>query len=357
MRAGPWMALDSEKFERWQPNLLALLNEPKLARFVRWRMGLNGHVAPGEEILSISPHQVTVPVRGGLRTCFMPQPALQRSLYRGFRPILWGMHAYDWALPDRVSQRWVQSLIRPLRPAFEGFGLATLTAYPQAGAGGGNTTCDGYAGPSYVTSQTFSSIRAATATYADAATTVAYAGLQASSTADQFNCLYRGYVSFATSALGAAAIISSAVVSLWGLAFFANLGANALDVVQSTQASANAVVTGDFSRVGSTSFGSIASGSFATGQYNAISLNASGIAAIAKTGVTEFAFLLDWDVAAAFGGLWASSAVTQFGWYAADYSSGVDAPKLVVTYTAPTLAMRRELSGLGTRMGSRQLQG
>lgn len=147
------------------------------------------------------------------------------------------------------------------------------------------------------------------------------------------------------------------LLCLCGLAFFANLGANALDVVQSTQASANAVVTGDFSRVGSTSFGSIASGSFATGQYNAISLNASGIAAIAKTGVTEFAFLLDWDVAAAFGGLWASSAVTQFGWYAADYSSGVDAPKLVVTYTAPTLAMRRELSGLGTRMGSRQLQG
>ena len=358
MRAGPWMALDEEKFERWQQNLLALLNDPKLARFARWRMGLGAHMERGEEILSISPHQITVPAPGGLRTAFMPQPAMQKGLYRGFRPAFWGMHAYDWLLPDRVSQRWVQSLIRPLRPAFEGFGLATLTAYPQTGGGGGNVTCDGYAQYYNASSVTFAALRGEAGTGSSTIGTDIIALLSSgTANANQFTQLVRGFASFDTSSLTSSATISAATLSLYGEVVGSELGTTALDIVQSTQAAANTLANSDFSNVGATVFGSIAYASFATGSYNSIGLNPSGMAAISKTGVTKLALLLDWDATGTFGGTWAgASANTRIYSYSADEGAGY-APKLVVTYTVPTLAMRRELSALGTRMGSRQLQG
>ena len=188
------MALDAEKFDRWQPNLLALLNEPKLKRFVRWRMGLNGRARRDEEIIAIDPHHITMPLGGNqFRSSFSSQPALQKSLYQGFKPVFWGMHAYDWLLPDRVSQRWVQSLIRPMRPVFEGFGLSTLTAYPQAGGGGSNVTCDGYVEVVDV-DETLSSIRAETGNKVSVAEGGILIDLNATSTPNQFGNLKRGVV-------------------------------------------------------------------------------------------------------------------------------------------------------------------
>ena len=356
MRAGPWMALDAERFERWQPNLLALLNEPKLARFARGRMGLGAHVERGEEILSISPHQITMPVRSGLRAVFMPQPAMQRSLYRAWRPIFWGMHAYDWMLPDRVSQRWVQSLIRPLRPAFEGFGLATLTAYSQAGYGGSNVTCDGYTywSGGNVSFSTLVS-NAGTTSYPGVATLDVW--LACGSTTNNFIRLDRAFASFDTSSLGSTAIISDGTVSLYSAnAATVNLGAMSLTAVGSTQANANTCVAADHSQVGSTSFGSISSGLWGSSGYQSIAFNAQGIAAISKTGLTKLAFRIEWDRSGSFGGTWFNSQSNVFFFYGADQGSGY-APRLAVTYTLPTVAMRRELSALGTRMGSRQVQG
>ena len=93
------MALDEEKFDRWQPNLLALLNEPKLKRFARWRMGLRNRAALDEEIIAIDPHHITVPLGvNQFRSSFSSQPAIQKGLYHGFKPVFWGMHAYDWLL-------------------------------------------------------------------------------------------------------------------------------------------------------------------------------------------------------------------------------------------------------------------
>ena len=82
------MALDEEKFDRWQPNLLALLNEPKLKRFARWRMGLSNRAALDEEIIAIDPHHITVPLGvNQFRSSFSSQPAIQKGLYHGFKPV------------------------------------------------------------------------------------------------------------------------------------------------------------------------------------------------------------------------------------------------------------------------------
>src|SRR4051812_46804014 len=110
----PWLGLTAEHFDRWQPRLLDLLNEPRLRQWARKRMGLHPHVRSDEEILALSPHHVVVPVYGrqyrgadARKGMFFSQPAIQRSLYRAFAPVLWAMHGWDWLLPDRMSERWV----------------------------------------------------------------------------------------------------------------------------------------------------------------------------------------------------------------------------------------------------------
>lgn len=353
-RSDPWMALDEEKFDRWQPNLLALLNDPKLKRFARWRMGLSHHVGCGDEIMSLSPHHFTVPLRGDqFRSTFMPQPALQKGLYRAWKPVFWAMHHYD-SLLDRTAQRWVQSLIRPMRPAF---GLSTLTAYPQAGGGGSNVTCDGctqFSGGQ----DSFVTVIAEAANAVFVINPTNRVQIIAAEAPNQFGTLERGFASFDTSSLGSSATISTAVVSLFGNGYTDDIGDTSLEVVASTQAAANNLVTADHAQVGSTSFGSFSDiGQWGTGSYSAINLNSSGLAAISKTSVTKFAFRLGWDREGAFGGSWVSEASTLYVWFASDYTSNT-APTLVVTYTVPfTITMRRQLSALGTRMGSRQLQG
>ena len=330
-RFDPWMALDEEKFERWQPNLLALLNDPKLARFARWRMGLSRHVRRGEEIVSISPHQFTVPLHGNqFRGHFMSQPALQKSLYRGFKPVFWGMHAYDWAL-DRQGQRWVQSLIRPMRPAF---GLSTLTAQPQTGGGGSNITCDGSVslGDS---ERTFANlVAAASGSSSDVAGTTVGPLLTTYMTSGLFYTLSRNFTSFDTSSLGALETVSNATLSLYGVsAASLALGTTSVEVVASTQSAANNLAVGDYSKVGAVSFGSIALASWVTG-FNIIVLNGSGLSAISLTGVTMLALRLGWDLVGTFSGTWTGYNNEYAPAYSADQGSYY-APTLVVTYTMP----------------------
>lgn len=333
MRPDPWAALDTGKFERWQENLLALLNEPKLRRWARWRMGLHaGQVGRREDVIAISPHRFLVSVRGGYRATFMPQPALQLSLYRAFWPAFWAMHAYDWLLPDRRSERWVQSLIRPMRPAFEGFGLATLTAYSQAGGGGSNVTCDSPLSH-YGVDESFALVHNGTggSLWAAPTYTTAIVELVASATSGQFQTIQRVIGTFNTSAIGSNSIIS-AVLSVWGSsAPTYQLGGNMdLHVVAAAPANPANIAGGDFTNVGSVDFGSTARTAFSTSGYNDVALNASGVANINKTGVTGFGWVLGDDLNGSFTGSWVSADQNSLAFYQAD--NGSNAPKLVVTY-------------------------
>ena len=327
------MALDAEKFDRWQPNLLALLNEPKLKRFIRWRMGLNRRVGRDEEIIAIDPHHFTVPLRGGqFRSSFSSQPALQKALYRGFKPVFWGMHAYDWLLPDRVSQRWVQSLIRPMRPAFEGFGLSTLTAYPQAGGGGSNVTCDGYVEMTSV-DETFSALCSDVGNKAQVTDGYIPIELDGSSTTNQFSDLKRVVFTFDTSSLTSAAVISGATfyVRTWGPNSSGFGGTWQGCLVSASPASMNNLQTSDYTCLGSSLWSS--GNPFST---SSLSLNSTGLAGIKQTGVTGLGIRLWWDFNNDFDGTWAASptmALTYF--YAADVGSNYSAywPSLTVTYS------------------------
>lgn len=142
----------------------------------------------------------------------------------------------------------------------------------------------------------------------------------------------RGFFLFDTSALPDGATISSAVLSLCstGDGAYLNQDTTSLDIVSSNPAADNNLVTGDFDQVGSTSFGNITLASWTTsdGTYNDITLNASGIAAISKTGITKLGCRIKKDLD--------DSAVSGrnelYFYFSGSYLTDKD-PKLVITYT------------------------
>jgi hypothetical protein len=216
--------------------------------------------------------------------------------------------------------------------------MSTLTVYPQAGQGGSNVTTD-----DWVNRSVGAGSEEDWATIRDSAGTGASANIDDSTYADlyvasdtptnKYRRLKRAIFTFDTSSLTSGATISAAVLSLRGTGVTNTLGSPDLDIVSATPASNNTVAAADYSQLGTTDLGHIAIGDYSTSAYNNITLNASGIAAISKTGVTPFGTRLSWDTDNSFGGTWATNKSAQFNGRFADYTGTTSDPKLVVTYT------------------------
>lgn len=349
MIRGPFLAFDAAWFRRWQWLLLLVLQEPLLGRWFRWVLGIR----PGDpgyrgEIVALHPHAyVVVTRRPGARrrlslAGFRPRwvtgpealtytadlrthPKFAKRIYHAFAPFWWTLHAWDWAIADR----WVPALSA---------GFSTLTVYPDAGDPGTNTV-DGYARrgtfPGGPVSESFSLIRSNNGTDASGSAGGAAAALYGATTSNQFQELSRGFLLFNTAALGASALITAATLSLYSQEGTTELGSDALHIAGAALASPTSLAASDYSNVSRTSFGSITSGAWTgfSAAYNDISLNASGLAAIALTGVTQFSAQLGWDLNNSFTGAWGSGLRTHFSWLCADASGTSTDPKLVVTYT------------------------
>ena len=83
-----------------------------------------------------------------------------------------------------------------------------------------------------------------------------------------------------------------------------------------------------------TSFGSTAYADFSTSAYNVIALNASGLAAISKTGITKFGCRFHWDVNNDSTGLsLAGTNQSDFNWVAADTADTTSDPYIEITFT------------------------
>ncbi len=137
--------------------------------------------------------------------------------------------------------------------------------------------------------------------------------------------ILRGFWAFDTSSLPDNAVISAATLKLYGSAV-ATGSADSVHIVQGSQGSPVAV--GDYSAVGSTSFGSIALSSWSNGAYNSIALDASGIAAISLSGTTKFAARASSDLNNSAPGSQQSCAA----YYSEESGTSKD-PVLEVTYT------------------------
>lgn len=243
-----------------------------------------------------------------------------KRLYYAFKPLWHLFHLWDMAWYPKCN-----------------LGFDSLTKYPDANPE--STSVDGHVRRS-VASETFGTIRAGAGTNSsDTETEATIARLVASSTSNQYSQMRRAIFLFDTSALTAEATISAATLSLYGSAKSNGLGSPTLDIVSSTPVSSTALVNADYAQLGTTVFSDIAYASFSTSAYNDMALNASGLAAISKTSISKFGTRIGWDTDNSFGGVWASTADTYFQAYFADQAGTTNDPKLVVTYTLPSLGV------------------
>lgn len=238
----------------------------------------------------------------------------------------------------------------PVSPRWN-FAYTTSTFYPDPSPE--STSVDGRAGHGTggAYNDTFANIIAAAgdgASDGDADTTAVY--LAASTTTNQFATLYRGIFLFDTSSLPDTDTINSGTFSLWGTAKSNGLGGADLHLVSSAPASNTAVVAGDYDSLGSTSYGNVAYASFdATNTvYTDITINATGLATVSKTGDTKFGCKNSWDQAGSFTGSWASGAEDNLNSKFADQAGTSNDPKLVIVHSAAATAANFMLLGVGT---------
>lgn len=138
----------------------------------------------------------------------------------------------------------------------------------------------------------------------------------------------RSFLPFNTSSLPDTDTISSATFSLY-FNSFAGTVADTLEVVQTSQASPTALASGDYNNLAFTSGGSITYPT-ATAGYKAITLNATGLTWINKTGWTYLGAISGYDLS--------NTAPSGYRQGSVDYANGTNAPKLVVEHTGSGFA-------------------
>lgn len=160
---------------------------------------------------------------------------------------------------------------------------------------------------------------------------------------NKWKALYRCIFLFDTSGLPDTAIISAAVLSLYGIGKNDTGTAIApnVNLYSSAPASNTAVVGGDFDSLGTTPFCdtpiTYANWKTASPYWNDFDLNAAGIAAIDKAGVSKFGTRnANYDVAAT-APAWTASGTHRVQAYFSEQGTGYK-PTLVVTYTLPIVA-------------------
>ncbi len=158
-------------------------------------------------------------------------------------------------------------------------------------------------------------------------------------TSPNWRDIFRGIFQFDTSSIPDTDIISSATLSLFGFAKTDTGGfALASNIYASSPASLTALVLGDYDQVGTTAFSSdFPYASFSTSSYNDFSFNATGIAAISKSGSSKFSYrsVKDADnTPPTHPGSQQSNSVEI---YYSGFSGTANDPKLVVEHAADTL--------------------
>lgn len=143
----------------------------------------------------------------------------------------------------------------------------------------------------------------------------------------------RGFFLFDTSALTAGAIIRSAVFSFVS-GSKSTAWVESVALIGVTPASDTALVSADYSQTGSTRYSAdllISDIDAGGSNYNNITVNATGLAQISKTGITKFGM----KTASEIDSTEPSSAAFSASFYVTCSDNGSNKPKLVVTYDLP----------------------
>lgn len=147
-----------------------------------------------------------------------------------------------------------------------------------------------------------------------------------------FNYIYRSFFMFDTSDLPDNAVVTSAIISLYGSTN--NSGSKTIHIQEGTQATT--LTTADFDNFTGSTFGD-SGGSWSTSAYNNITLNASGRSAVSKTGYTKYCGREREDYNVSF------STSGTCGCYYANETGTTKDPKLVLEYTTPLPGINQPL--------------
>ena len=281
-------------------------------------------------IVALWPHGYVVREGDTFIADFRTHPKFAKRLYYAFRPVWWALHVWDWLVADRFVPQW-------------SFGFDVLTAYPDPPAAP-VTSCNGltirYTGGS---GDSWANVRLLAGTHVQTFGPNYFARIVAHTEVDKWDWISRTVFLFDTSAIGSTKQVTAATFSL-----FANGGANTFggaaqfNVYTSNPTSNTGVITTDYNiaKWGSTALSSALTfgTTFVIGAYNAFTLNASGLAAISKTGVSKLGTRSVND-ADNVPPSWASAGNQAFNGYLADDAGLTRDPKLVVTYVIPNIVL------------------
>ena len=309
---------DNLWFRHYQPLLLPLLN-----------------TAEGRDLLCVDKVRApVVAIRENVVTFDLGGRQYQSDFRTGAK---WGniiRTRWPWV---RAALEWQNERLIVSRPLWVPAGAESLTVRPDPSPEA--TSVDGRTNHNQA-NQTWATIRDGAGTGAsDTEANQSFILISCGAASGQWTGMFRGIFLFDTSALTAAAVISAATQSLWGTAKQnENSGSPDINIYSSAPASNTQVVAGDFDSLGTTPYADTAvtyAGWSTTGNNNFV-YNATGLAAISKTGITKTGCRnANYDVA--------NSAPT---WNVANASDGVTGdwadqtgtnqdPKLVVNYSLP----------------------
>jgi hypothetical protein len=318
--SGHWQTFNPNWFRNNQKKILSYVNGSWLKRKIsRYALRLDTK----EDLIEIGPHYYKVGLPDGqFQVDFRTHDKYSKRVYYSLFLFWWALHFLDWLLLDKFLPQ-------------HSFGFSTLTAYPQAGGGGANTTCDGELQNS-VYDGTWAQNRNGAGTWSYTVNPYgAFYNISGGPTVGKFSAVSRSSFTFNTSTLGSGSTISDATFSVYGYSIYKNAWAGnfSLNIVSSFPASNNNLVNSDYSNFGSTSFSNIAELSFAVNSYNDFSLNLNGINNISKTNISGFGGRSGSDLLNIAPNFYSGYDYAACEVYFSDYTGNTRDPKLVVTYT------------------------
>lgn len=229
-------------------------------------------------------------------------------------------------------------------------GNTTSTFFPDPNPE--TTTFDGWS--ANTTASTFADLRAGTGdTSNDLDSDSAIVTLNSSATSNQYNVFTRSFFLFDTSTIPDADTVDSATISfVVSATSFLNAFLQSVGVVAATTASNTAVANADFEGTVNNTTRWATDKAFADitaddATYTDWALNATGVSAISKTGVTKFGMKLSGDIDNT-APTWVASDSSNVRAKMAELAGTDDDPKLTVVHTgAGGFLPRRRLMGVG----------
>ena len=260
-------------------------------------------------------------------------------------------YRWDWFLD--LSREYAWYMDRGRLPWNEIAGVLvhpgpSLTVYPDPDPE--TTTVDGYVGRAGV-DETWGTLRTGAGNgNGESDTGGPCHRFQGSATSNQFQDIYRAIYLFDTNSIADSDTIDSAIFSLHGTNKTDNqTNTPNLNLYASTPASNTALANADFGQVGSTAFATAVTwANQNTGAYTDLTVNATGLLDISKTGVTKFGTRnANYDVDNV-APTWGSGGFGTYNIKNADTAGTGTDPKLVVESTAEvSYYNRRTMLGIG----------